>query len=1162
MAHGTMRKRRTSARVAKRRQHVRDLFLRLVGTILISALFGFGTWFAIQRTVLPGYVANSVEVISEDEAYDADALVKSLERVRWGREVDLFIYIGPEADRRDDEDELFNRGISRIRPVAPQYFTSRQVLRAGVVGIWINPSSGETIVAKEPDTILSADGEYGQSLIQEPLLRGALSADDIVRAVDELALADGAVILHDIPTHAVAAGQLIAVAVAPIAWILLRSLAQYWRFRSRCPELASTSRRERKELVKSVKDKFGQTSTKIDDRALEISACQLPTYQSQLENRFDTWLDYYTNLSELWFDTYGHSDSWLAAHAQMPTLWAIKKQTDTVSGAFDVLVEDMAACAKPDDFRPRHSTSAHQLQAAIDSARLLSIEMSTHTEPLTRQIDRWERVLQSSLSSVGSVAEVERILRLWDALAIDMSQQLDQVLAAFKAEHGKRFSGQADIEKPAIFRAVASSEKVEEIIELSPSDARDLEVSGSVQGKMHKHDRAGALPYSSRFVAFALTIALLTGAGVSLTGFIVGGKKMGFDPFYPAPTDLANSEAETHTLLSEYAGEDSDTLIHPTSVSIEDEAGVLEHPEALKNHLENLGFAIPLNVKVLSSDQQQFETHDDGSRTERSLAEIFPRHLKEKPCDPATLDCSDPNGYWKYDADAVEPIDDNTLIVWMTGGAECTRITCGMIRGYVQTEKQEGLKYSLYSDETLLNTKVSRDVAIWNALVSATYETRNIKMIPDRPEPVASGTYVARGIFWAVIVGFVLFLVGWPYSIIRNRRSKASEVSSTLTGLSLTMDSRELDMLRAQMSHPSYSNVLVKRWTKWKNEFDEVVELCGFGTGNPRANLDDQVLSVRFLRVQAQSLRRTLRILDSQDARVKHWDDEVSVLYATEFAHLDYEDAVAIHTISRKFLAGVKKPAESILELDAIAARYRGAARVRCLDFVQPVDESLSDFLHSDVDVHLLTSSDGQGDQVLDSRYHLSSLVQRSPAAFAVIAVVCALAVTYQFVHILRHINPQTVELWQSEIVLDEPRYGVREVLIEDLGDHFDDAAVEAAIRSATYAFPTNVLITGAKEDPNGVYAPFINGYDYLDFIQGSFINETSEKLPATPRSLVIRIADRVYVNAYAYATINPEVLAKLEAITVDGDITDQLVDAFTTDQPILTMQIPTYERE
>lgn len=1166
MAHGTMRQSEASKRVTKPRNRVPDLVLRLIGTVLICAVFGFGTWFAIQRTVFPGYPTNAIEVISEDEAFDADALAEELKAVRWGREVDLFVYIGPEADRRDDEDERSDRGISRIRPVAPQYFTSRQVLRAGVIGIWINPDSGETIIAKGPETILSADGVYAQSLIQDRLLRDELSTDDIVHAVDELAIADGLVILHDIPTQAVAAGKFIAIAVAPIAWILMRALVQYWRSRSLCPQLAGTSRREREELVSALKDDFTRTSMEIDERALDIIACALPTYQSQLENRFATWRDYYTKLSELWFDAYGHTDSWLAASAQMPELWDIQQQTDTLRGAFDVLSEDVAACTNPDEFRPWRSTSAQLLKTAIESARQLSTELSTPTEGLSQQIDRWERVLQSSPSSVDNVTEVGRILRLWDALAIDISQQLDQELTLFEATRGEPFRGQGDIEKPAVMRAVAAAEQVEEIIELNPADEQVAQTPDILQRKRKKRRRALVMPYSSRFVALSLTTALLTGAGVSMTGFIVAGQKMGFDPFYPAPTDLANSAAEEHALLSEYAGEDSDTLVHPSNVFIEDEAGVIERPETLKKHLENLGFAIPLTVKVLTSGQKRFAINDDGTRTEASLADIFPRHFKQKPCDPVTSDCADPNGYWKYRVDAVEPVGDNTLIVWMVGGAECAIDTCGIVRGFSQTEKQEYLKYSLRTDEMLLNTEVSRDIAIWNALVSTTYETRNIEMVPDRPEPVASGTHVADGFSWAIKVGLILFLVGLPYSIIRNRRrdrrSKASEVSSTLTGLSLTIDARELDVLRAAMSQPSYSEALEKRWTAWKNDFDEVIELCGFATASPRANLDDQVLSVRFLRVQAQSLRRTLRILNSRDARVKHWDDDVSVFYATEFSNLTYEDAEAIRTITRKFVAGVLTPGESILELDAIATRYRGAARVRCLDFVQPVDESLSDFLHSDADIHLLATSEAKNDRVLDSRYQISTLFQRAPVIFTVFAIVCILAITNQVVHILRDINPKTVPLWQSEIVFDDPRYGVREVLIEDLGGHFDEAAVEAAIRSASYSFPTNVLITGAKEDPTGVYAPFINGYDYLDFIQGSLINETSEKLPATPRSLVIRIADRIYVDTHPCATINPEVLGKLEAITVDGDITDQLVDAFATDQPVLTLRLTTYERE
>lgn len=1165
MAHPNTVRTSTDATSGPLSRKVHDIVVRMIGTLLICAVFGFGTWLAIQRTALPGYTANSVEVMSEDETFDADAIADALRDVRWGREVDLFIYIGPEADRRNDKEEFLDRGISRIRPVAPQYFSSREVLRVGVVGIWINPDSGETIVSKGPDTLQSVDSQYAESLIQEPLILGTLSTNDIVHAVQELAISDGIFLLRDVPAQAVAAGKTIAIAVAPIAWILMRAFIQYRHSRTLCPQLAGTSRLERRKLIQALKHEFTQMSMQIDELTLEIIACSLPTYQSQLDNRFTTWRDSYTNLSELWFEAYGHPESWLAGTPQMSMLWKIKQQTDAVRGALNVLFEDIAALKTPTKFRPWRSSSAQTLKKAIEQAQNLRAEMSVPTEELTDQIDRWLYTLQSAPSSVKSVEEVEHILRVWDALAIDISQQLDQQLTLVEAQRAMPFAGQSDFEKPAAFRSISAAENIDDIIQLGDSNAGTPVTPEVARVKGEKRRRPSVMPYSSRFIAGALTVALLVGAGVSVRGFIVGEQKMGFKPFYPAPIDLADNEMEARTLLSEYGGEDSETLVHPTDVIIEDEAGVIKHPDALKKHVEKLGYAIPLTVKILTSDQKSFAIHDNGSLTQASLADIFPDHFEQKPCQAVTSDCSDSDEHWKYGANAVEPTGENVLVVWITDGADCAIDTCGIARDFERTDNQEHLRYSLHTEEMLLNTDITLDIAIWNALVAVSYETRGMELAPDRPEPVASSTYVANGISWALKVALILFLIGLPYSIIRNhrrnRRNKTSEVTSTLTGLSLTIDSRELDVLRAQMEHPDYREILDNRWTRWKKNFEEVVELCGFGNGQPQGDLNEQLLAVRFLRVQAQSLRRTLHILDSRAGRVTQWDDDVSALYATEFSTLDYADSAAIRTITRMFLAGGKTPVESLLALDHIAARYRGAAQVRCLDFVGLEDDTLSEFLRSDVDIHLLATSEVKNDRVLDSRYQLSALVQRAPVMFTVCAILLALFLTNQVVHILRDLKSHTVPLQQTESVLDNPQYGVHELLIEDLGDHFDEGEVETAIRSGNYAFPTNVLITSAKPDPDGFYAPYINGYDYLDFIQGALVDGNSENLPVTPRSLVIRVGQRISVNANENATINPRVLAKLEDIRVSGDITNQLVDALTTDEPVLTLRISGYER-
>lgn len=1139
---------------------------RFFVALIVGTLVGFGALQIATQDSRQGRLTSSVTIVDEVGLYDAELLEQELSSVVWGRQVRVLVYVG-EANAESTIGLCMTGGEECIGGMFPTHFVQEwSSVNDDVVALWINPTTRTADFSMRALADNAWQSLYG-------FIRGAnnfigyhYAAGDL----DEKTTADTFQALADVEVGAdQSSGRgwrlLIAIAAGILAglltWLALTAIVQARHAKRAMRSMIHTTRSERRDMVREVRAAYTAASHDLETIEL-VGLNDAGAYKNTLEARVSQWQLSYSEFARLMFDAQGQTDSELAEAKNSPLLMQLHRLARNVDGARAHLLADEKALREK-NFDGHRATP--DLQRALRSVAELGA--STENRQLIREAHKWENSLRRAEELKAT--NPEEVLRIWDFVAGEMASQTETSLASYRISAGKEFPQRAIIEDAAQLRSLGAIEPggmdkpkrgrtKNTRKNATVASAKELsERLSEAQGEERERSSL-RVPISPSLIAGAAAISILLGSVVALTSEAAGVRES-TDAYATIPDELIDDVDNPSRYVREEIGErGGEDLVPPSSISIHDNAGLFEDPEALEEALGSLGMRSEVHLVVVTEEHSLPVINDRVN-----IRRIYDQY---------------PEYFYPTDRPIVNDYDvmDNYVVVWIAADGQQSGVAWA---SWLLRAPDAPYTYFWNPPQELAIADQYPVVGVWNSLVAVAHHNRGINPEIEGSTIATGDSIIKRAIITALIAFPIVLIVGLfaltPWRRRQQSKQWFAEMRSTMTALTMAHDALKLEVNYVDRKHSGYD--AATRWQHWEVDYLSALHVTRMSEhtsdvkrewrkGKGKLGQLERLTKLnvaRMVRAQAESLWRMRAILESEPGWANAWDDEVAHTYAAkQGANTQFGNQLV--AASRKLQNGDISAQRALIEIDRIATKFEEPARLRCVrDVDDPLTESAASMAMTGVfsleknDAVAFGSNRGIRSDSLDaSEGEAVTRVVRADDA----AASFQLSVPQRLFHLLKEIPKKLFDsskwkdrisslvlvffvltlIWPYFDVMPGYRdWGVAEskyvitneqpasVTVDDELGLFDDARVERAIASANVGSPLHIYIFSYGQHCD--YATLQTeirerGGDNFDLVRTS----ETQAYPASNAVFICMSRDSIYEMSLSDLRRNPDVEASV----------------------------------
>lgn len=894
--------------------------------ILVGVGVGLGALAVASQESRTGVRSSQVTIDDPNGFFNEEELRTAIDDVTWGRPIRVLIVVGTTDELQVTEDCQVDN-VSCLQDTYPAYFPTVRVDDDAVV-LWVEPEREIVNVSMgvhpryEPEDFWHLRFDVADSLTYR-LSQGELTPRTV---------ADGLQVFADqeaeVTSGRTFSDYLLAAVAGLIAGLLVGLVLHAARQRSdqkkNASHLAGLSGGELKEVADRVFDTYREATESLDGMEL-IGVATTGSYGKTMEARVEQYRHRYIDLARAVFDVQHLDPEELIKPVNLPSLVRLDRIATVVREAEATLqADENVHRSEPTKKSLRRGKSAEDmslhpsvaaLRTAIDAATVLAQE--TGDKKLAKRLP----VLAGELEVASKNASAEGLVGL-DAIATELATVADHVYVAYESEHGKEFDRRTDIEDPFRYRtleiAAAGGTVTKRRTSRRANATRAFEKLTSQKVKQQLAERiaeakvaqgANSLKIPVSPIVIMIAAAVAMGAGgvyVWLNPVEEGVISDADEAAITIPYELVSSETERNNAVSI---PDGDEVLHlPDSVTIIDDANIIDDEEALADALSTIPLLSPADYLVLTTPEElpldEYEYPD-----ERGLTEIFPEYFEPIGDEYAGL------------------IDEKTVAIWYADSGEQS----GFDTSYelsINVDEDSAGRGEFY--DAMNATYPSIEAQVWDGFAGYSNGLRGVGF-EESESTITSGSSNVTGALVTALITFaavtaLLPLAMRPFVISRRKKGWEKEVKTSLTAMTLAEEALTLEISMVAADHPTYDSS--SRLAAWESDYLNLHRL-GDGIGE-ELSIETRVALVRTVREQAESLWRIRPVLGMEGTWAQAWENEGAVLYAA-LGDNSQEAVEQISALAPKLSAGTITPTKALSALDTIARERSETARLRSL---------------------------------------------------------------------------------------------------------------------------------------------------------------------------------------------------------------------------------------